>query len=143
MSSLRLQPRSGFTLLELIVSATLLSVVMITAIPMLGWIARERTLKQHRQAAILEVGNLMERLTQLDWNELTPERAAGFALSEALARQLAEPRLTIRVEPAGLDESAKRAQIELRWEIGSNRSAPPVRLAAWVYRKAHRPGGRP
>jgi hypothetical protein len=124
--------RSGSLLLELLVAGSLLVVVMATAVPTVGWIARQRKFNQQRQTAILEVGNLMERLTTLDWHELTPERAAQFQLSEPVEQQLAEPRLTVTVDTE--DDSAKRVLIGLSWQIGPGRAAPPVRLAAWVYR---------
>jgi hypothetical protein len=104
--------------------------VTASVIPTLGWLVRQRKFNQERQAVVLEVGNLMERMTALDWNELTPERAAQFQISESLEKQLSEPRLTVTVEG---EEEAKRVLIQIAWQIGPARAAPPVRLAAWVY----------
>jgi hypothetical protein len=102
------------------------------AIPTLAWIARERQLTRQRQAAQLEVGNLMERLTALEWNELTPERTAQTGLSPALREQLPDAELTVAVsDDATLN--ARRVFVELRWEIVPGRPAPPVRLVSWVY----------
>ncbi len=49
------------------VAGALPAAVMTAVIPTLGWIVRQRKFNQERQAALLEVGNLMERLTTLDW----------------------------------------------------------------------------
>ena len=68
----------------------------------------------------------------LGWNELSPQRAAHFKLSEPVENQLSEPRLTVTVDT---EDAAKRVLIELSWQIGPGRAAPPVRLAAWVYRQ--------
>jgi type II secretory pathway pseudopilin PulG len=125
--------RSGSLLLELLVAGALLGIVMSAAIPTLGWIVRQRKFNQERQAAVLEVGNLLERLTMLEWNDLTPERAAQFKLSEPLEKQLAEPQLTVAVDTE--DDDAKRVLITLAWQIGPGRAAPPLRLAAWVYKR--------
>lgn len=125
--------RSGTLLVELMVAGALLGVVMAAAIPTLGWIVRQRKFNQERQAAILEVGNLMERLTALEWDELTPQRAAQFQLSEPVEGQLSEPRVTVTVDTE--EDAAKRVLIQLSWQIGPGRAAPPVRLAAWVYRQ--------
>lgn len=125
--------RPGTLLLELLVAGALLGIVMSATIPTLGWLVRQRKFNQERQAAILEVGNLMERLTMLDWNDLTSERAAQFQLSEPLEKRLSEPRLTVVVETE--DDAAKRVLIRLSWQIGPGRAAPPVWLTAWVYRK--------
>ena len=125
--------RSGSLLVELMVAGALLGVVTATVIPTLGWLIRQRKFNQERQAAILEVGNLMERLTVLDWDELTSSRAEQFQLSESLQSQLSEPRLTVVVDTEV--DAAKRVLIQLTWQIGPGRASPPVRLAAWVYRK--------
>ncbi len=125
--------RSGSLLLELMVAGALLGVVTASVIPTLGWIVRQRKFNQERQAAILEVGNLMERLTSLGWNELTPQRAAQFKLSVPLENQLSEPRLTVAVNTE--EDTARHVLIQLSWQIGPGRASPPIRLAAWVYRQ--------
>ena len=124
--------RSGSLVIELLVAGALLAIVISSVIPTLGWLVRQRKFNQERQAATLEIGNLMERLTMLDWNELTQMRAEQFQLSEQLKNQLFEPRLTISVNND--DDGAKHVLIELAWEVSPGRAAPPVRLAAWVYR---------
>lgn len=124
---------AGALLIELLVAGALLGMVISATIPTLGWLVRQRTFSQQRQAALLEVGNLMERLTALDWNDLTPERAAQFKLSEPMEKQLSSPLLTIAVDTE--EDAAKHVLVQLGWEIGPGRAAPPVRLAAWVYRQ--------
>jgi hypothetical protein len=122
-------------MLELVISGLVLGMVLSAAIPTLGWIARARHLTRQRQAAILEVGNLMERITLVDWDELTSARAASFEISERLREELGDSRLNVTV---GTDESevaAKHVLIELNWDVVPGRPAPPVRLAAWVYRR--------
>ena len=105
---------------------------MTAAIPTLGWIVRERQLNRQRQTAILEVGNVMERVRLLDWKSLTPEQAAKFELSDALRNELPDARLTVTVsDDAGA--KARRVLVELRWEPLAGHHAPPVRLAAWFH----------
>ena len=127
--------RSGSVLLELVVAGVLLGVVMSAAVPALRWVGRQRTSARQRQAAQLEVGNLLEELTALDWNDLTPERAALVKLSEELHDQLHESKLEVAVQGDGNDETEKQIRIELSWNIAPGRPAPPVRLSAWVFRK--------
>ena len=131
----RFQPpyRAGTLLLELMVAGSLLAVVMAAVIPTLGWIVRQRKFNQERQSAVMEIENLMERLTALEFRDLNPERAAQFKLSESLEMQLSEPRLSITVDSE--EDGAKHLLIELSWQIGPSRAAPPVRLAASVYRR--------
>jgi hypothetical protein len=128
--------RTGSLLLELLVAGALLGVVTASVIPTLGWLVRQRKFNQERQAAVLEVGNLMEHLTTLEWDDLTPERASQIQLSDSLMKQLSEPRLTVTVDTE--EDAAKRVLIQIAWQIGPDRAAPPVRLAAWVYRQQTR-----
>lgn len=128
--------RAGFTLFELTIAAILLAAVMVTAIPTLAWIVRVRHAAERQQVATLGVGNLMERVTALAWDEITPEALAAIALPESLARQLPAADLKISVVSTSETPEAKRVSIELRWqETPAGSLSPPVRLAAWVYRQ--------
>ncbi len=128
--------RDGFTLFELAISAILLAVVMVTAIPTLAWIVRVRHAAERQQAAILGIGNLMERVTALAWDEITPEALAAIKLPENLAEQLSGADLRISVASDADAPEAKRVLIELRWqESPAGTQSPPMRLAAWVYRR--------
>lgn len=130
-----LADRSGSVLLELVVAGVLLGVVMSAAVPALRWVGRQRTCARQRQAAQLELGNLLEELTALDWNDLTPERAAQAKLSEELAAQLEDSKLEVAVQGDDSDETEKQIRIELTWNMAPGRPAAPVRLSAWVFRK--------
>ncbi len=125
----------GSMIVELLACGALLGVVLSTAIPTLRWVIHQRKFTDQREAAMLEVDNLMERVTALDWSELTTERAVEFRLSAAVAAQLPEPHLAIAVESDAKDDAAKIVRINLTWNETSVRPAPPVRLAAWVYRR--------
>jgi len=129
------RPRPGALLLELVISGAVLGVVVSAAIPTLAWIARERQFSRQRQAAQLEVGNLMERLAALEWNELTPERAAQAGLSPSLQERIPDAKLTVAVTDEAAT-GARRVFIELRWEVAAGRPAPPVRLVSWVYEQS-------
>jgi len=127
--------RCGALLLELLISGAVLGVVVGAAIPTLAWISRERQYSRQRQAAQLEVGNLMERLTALEWNELTPERGAQAGLSPSLREQVPDAKLTVAVTDDS-QAGARRVFIELEWEVVPGRPAPPVRLVSWVYEQS-------
>lgn len=135
MNGRRLKIRSGAILLELIVAGVLLGVVLSAAVPALRWVGRQRMAARQRQAALLEVGNLLEELTALDWNDLTPERAASVKLSEQLQAQLENSKLEVAVEGDENDETAKQIRIDLTWNLAPARPAAPVRLSAWVFRR--------
>jgi hypothetical protein len=119
-------------LFELMICGVLLGVVATSVIPTLGWIVRERQFSRQRQAALVEVGNLMERVSLLDWDELTSEQTAKIELSETLLRDLPGARRTITASEDS-EVHARWVLIEIRWEAAAGRPAPPIRLAAWVY----------
>jgi hypothetical protein len=122
-------------LLELVICGIILGAVVSSIVPALVWLSRERQNGRQQQAALLEVGNLMERLTVLDWDELTPRRAAEFEQAHDLQSQFPAARLKVTVAVADADPKAKQILVELQWEFAPSRPAPPVRLAAWVYQK--------
>ena len=126
------QPCRGALLLELVISGLLLATVISAVIPSLAWIARERQMTRQRQEALLEVGNVMERVMTLEWEDLTPRRAAKIELSQSLREQIPDARLTVAVTD-DTAANARRVLIELRWDVVPGRPAPPVRLVSWVY----------
>ncbi|MSR57204.1 MAG: prepilin-type N-terminal cleavage/methylation domain-containing protein [Planctomycetaceae bacterium] len=128
---------SGFTLVELTIAAVLLAVVMATAIPTVAWIVRQRQASARQQAAVLGVGNLMERLAAIPWDEISPQRAGQFTLPKSLARQLPDSSLKITVFTDPDEPQAKRLSIVLTWgESSAGTQSAPVRLTAWVYKPA-------
>lgn len=130
-------PRAAFTLFELAISAILLAAVMVSAIPALSWIVRVRQSAERRQAATLEVGNLMEQVAALPWEEITAERLAAVRLTEPVSQHLPAAELKVTVSIVETDPDAKRVFIELRWHESRAESAPTsIRLAAWIYRNA-------
>lgn len=126
---------SGFTLVELMISGLLLGVVFVAAIPTMAWIARERTAAERRQIALLEVGNQMERLCLIPWDELPAGAAPESKLAASAIAQLPEAQLTVVVDGDPRDPSAKRITVELRWMNGPSLPAAPVRVTTWVYRR--------
>ena len=81
------------TLLELITAGALLGVILTTCLQMTGAAAGQRRAVRQRQAADLELANVLERLAARPWSELTPERAARERLSPAAAALLPEAEL--------------------------------------------------
>jgi Tfp pilus assembly protein PilE len=125
--------RSGYTTIELLIAGMLLATLAVSTMPTLAWVVRQRDAAERRQTALLEVGNLMERIAAIPYEELSAERARKLTLSRSAQAQLTEPVLNISVDADPQDASAKRIRIELRWLLGPMKPAAPVRMAAWVY----------
>jgi hypothetical protein len=126
--------RRGYGLLEMAIAALMLAVAMALVVQAASWLAAERRGAERRQRAVQEAANLMERLTSLPWDELTPGRAAAQTLSPATREILRDGSLTVDVSDEPGDPPARRVAIRIGWG-----SAAPVRLVAWV----HRRGGKP
>jgi Tfp pilus assembly protein PilV len=134
----RRHPR-GFTLIETAITSLLLSALFLTAIPTIGWIVRTRQAAERHQVALLAVGNLMERITSLEWSALTPERLSAMSLPESVSRQLPDAALQIAVESPADESDVKQISIELRWpEAAPGTWSAPVRLTAFAHERAGR-----
>lgn len=126
--------RRAFTLVEVIVSSILLATVVVTVAPLLGWVAAERRAAAQRQFAMQEAENLMERITLLDWTELTSDRLAQWDLSSEAAEVLPDRQLTATVEEVPGPPPARRVQIVLTWQNRAGETVSPVRLTSWFFR---------
>jgi len=126
--------RAGFTVIEAAVASLLLTAVFLTAIPTLGWIVRARKSAERHQVAVIAAGNLMERLTALEWDDLTPEKTAQATLPESVRRQLPDADLRVSVNESTDVVAGRKISIELRWPESTHGTwSAPVRLSAWVW----------
>ncbi len=85
---------------------------------------------------MLEVANVMERITAYPFDEVTPELARRMTLSRAARQSLPDSELAVDVaesEP-GPGRSAKRIAIRLRWRGRDGEWEAPVRLTSWIER---------
>ena len=112
--------RRGMSLLELITAAALLAVLLTAGLQMTGAAAAQRRAVRQRQAASLELANVLERLASRPWSELTPQQAGQERLSPAAAAMLPHAELHVEVAPrrasprpgASPPRSAGRAPME-------------------------------
>ena len=122
-------------------SAVMLAIVMTLTVKVLGFAGQQRRSADHRQRAVLEVANVMERITADPFDEITAERARRFSISPATAGSLSGSELAIDVteEQPGPGRSAKRIAIRLRWKGRSGEWEAPVRLTTWIERRRPAP----
>jgi hypothetical protein len=133
--------RRGSLLPELAMSAVMLSIAMGLTIKVLGYAGQQRRSADQRQRAMLEVANMMERITALPFDELTAERARRVAISPAAAGSLGGAELAVEVtdETPGPGRAARRVAVRLRWKGRSGEWEAPVRLTTWVERRRPSP----
>lgn len=126
--------RSGFSLLELVVTGVLLSVVMVSVVPLMAWVGLQRRAADQHQFALQEAANILERLTLEDWEHITPESAQELTLSDQAQSYLLDAELAVAVVEAPDHPPGKRLSVELRWRNPAGDMTAPVRLTTWVYR---------
>jgi hypothetical protein len=118
-------------------SAVMLMMAMGLVAKVVAWTAAERRDLDHRQWAVQEAANLMERLTARPFDSLTTDGVKDLAPSTEAAGLLRDLQLRVEVadrDPAG-GEDSKRVALTLRWRGRSGEWAGPVRLTSWVYRR--------
>ncbi len=116
----------------MIVAGVLLMTIMMVVVPSIYWVHRQRRQTEHRQIAIVEVENMMERVVALPFNEINQPKVQKFVLSESAMRQLIDAKLDIKIsDPGGLLHT-KKIQIQLDWKNHQGISMAPVRLTSWV-----------
>ena len=127
--------RHGFTIIEMIVATVLLSAVMVTALPLFGWIIQQRRSADQRQFAVQEVANLAERITANDWESVTSASLAKMTVSERVSDVLSDPRLQLQVADVTGPPTAKRVTIEFSWRDRAGNFVSPVRLVVWIHKQ--------
>ena len=114
----------------------LLMIAMTLTVKVLGWIAHERRAADRRERAVVEVANLMERITAHRFEEVTPELARrADAFRARHGQSLPDPELAV-LDGAGEGTgalAAKRIAIRLRWRGRSGEWEAPVRLTSWMH----------
>jgi hypothetical protein len=126
--------RRGVTLVEVSVSIFLVASLGSLIVGALVSRAKQQRAIDCRELAVVEAGNLMEQLTSLSWNDLTPERLAPLTLSENLRNSIPAATLDLKVDPTADKPEAKRITIRIDYPGPAGQAARPVRLTSWVYR---------
>jgi hypothetical protein len=128
-------PRRGMTLLELAVACTLLGTLLVVCLQLLLATAAQRRAADQRQLALVEVGNVMERVAARRWDDLTSKTLDGGKPSGWLGERLPGAELKIEVTAPSGEPIAKRITVSLRWQDRNGRYLPGVKIVTWRYRE--------
>jgi Tfp pilus assembly protein PilE len=123
----------GFTMLEVVVSGTLLAAVLIVSARMVWSIASQRAAILDRQTAVTETANIMERLFAKPWNDLTQETVDRVQLSADFQRALPSGKLSIELASLPETPPAKKILIKVTWLHKPNQPHRSVQLVALKY----------
>ena len=123
--------RRGMTLLELAVACTLLGTLLVVCLQLLSATAAQRRAADQRQLALIEVGNVLERVALRPWSDLTAKNLAGEKPSAWLGNRLPGAELKIEAVASSTEPKAKRITVSLRWQDVAGRFLPPVAVTTW------------
>jgi hypothetical protein len=128
--------RRGSLLAEVAMATVMVMIAMTLTVKVLGYVSSQRRAADHRQRAVQEAANVLERITADPYDEITAERARQLALALSAPPSLpgAELAVSVAEEQPGAGRSAKRIAVRLRWHGRSGEWESPVRLTTWVER---------
>jgi len=132
--------RRGSLLVEVAMATVLLMIAMTLMVKVLGWVAHERRSAERRQRALMEVANVMERITAYPFEEVTPDLARRITLSETARGLLPDSELALDVSDGTPEagRTTRRIAIRLRWRGSSGEWDAPVRLCTWIEQRKGR-----
>jgi hypothetical protein len=118
-------------------ASVLLVIGMTLTVQVLGFVAAQRRSGERRQHAVLEAGNLMERITGYPYPDVSADLARKMTLSPGARQVLPDPELKIDITERQLDGGrfAKRIAIRLCWRNRAGQWDAPVRLTSWIERR--------
>jgi hypothetical protein len=125
--------RRGVILLEVIVGCSLLAVFLAVCVQLLSVTALERRDIERRAIALVEAANVVERVSAMPYDDITPEKLNEIKLSPDVEQILPGGTARISVDEEPGDVQSKRVRVEISWTAG-RRSQPPARLTYWAYR---------
>lgn len=125
--------RRGGMMIELVVAGILAGALLVVCLQLLSGVLAQRRASDMRQCALMELDNIMERLTARPWDELTADSLSREKLSSWATRQLPGAELKIAVTTPSDDPNAKRIAASLRWQDRSGRLLAPMILTTWKY----------
>jgi hypothetical protein len=122
-------------LLELAVAATLLGTLLVVSLQLATALAAQRHVADQRQIAILEMGNVLERVASRPWAELKQESAAAERISPMALRRLPAAELKVEITESTAKPPAKRIAVSLRWKDGHGQMLPPMTVTTWKWKR--------
>ena len=128
--------RKGFTLTETAVAGVILATAIAVSVEMLVASSAQHKAMDHGRTALLEAGNVAERLSVEPWSKLSADELAAWRLSPEADAALPGGKLQIRIEPTSDGPAGKRIAVAVFYTPKKNQPARSVRLVVWRYAQA-------
>ena len=120
--------RTGFTLLELTVTAAIIGVLVVIVAQCIALSLRERARMATRLAATELAANVLEEARAQPLAKLDKTWAEGRKIPSELAGLLHEGKIDVAVETVSELPSARRVSVEVRWRFEEHLPLQSVRL---------------
>jgi hypothetical protein len=125
--------RRASTLIECVMALTVLGAAMMLAVEGLSLLAAQRRTSDRRQAALVELDQVLERVAVAPWDELTSENIGAWKLSERFRAPADDACVIAEVADEAGPPAAKRLSVSLHWTAsGVDETSPP--LVFWRYK---------
>lgn len=125
--------RNAFTLAETVVACIILATAFAVSVQMLVAAAAQHKAMERGRVALLEAGNVLERLAVQPWSKLNADGLSEWKISPEADGVLPGGKLKIQVEPASDDPAGKRIAVTVFYNSKKNQPAHAVRLVTWRY----------
>ena len=128
--------RKAFTLTETVVAGVILATAIAVSVQMLVAASAQHKTMEHGRIALLEAGNVVERLAVEPWSKLNADELAAWKLSPEAAAALPDGKLQIHLEPLSGQPAGKRITVTVFYNPKKNQPARSSRLVTWRYADA-------
>jgi hypothetical protein len=125
--------RRAFTLLEVVIAASMLAMLLTTSVHMLRALTIYQRGSEHRAVALEAVEAVSDQIANTPWDQLTKESAKKATIPKQLDSYLPGAKLSVSLENEATPTSSRRIQIDLSWHGPDGQLCSPVRLTSWVF----------
>jgi Tfp pilus assembly protein PilE len=120
------------TLIELIAAASILAVLLASAVQVIRVLDKHRQSTERRAIALQTTQALLEELSNTPFEQLAPETAARLQIPDAVKPYLPNATVAATVDEVADPIPAKRVAVAIEWTTSAG-AALPTRLTTWVY----------
>lgn len=115
------------------VAAAVFGTALISFVPLLKSVGNQQRAAQQHFFALREADNVLERLTQRPWKELSADELARITLTDEAKQYLPQAKLQVTVHESQELPREKRVSVELSWMPRSGNAHHSVKLVAWFF----------
>jgi prepilin-type N-terminal cleavage/methylation domain-containing protein len=125
--------RRGFTLMEVVIAASMLAMLLAASVQMLRAISLHQRATERRAVALEGVQAVADQVANIPWKQLTAENAQKVTLPKPLDEFLPGAKLSVSLDEAKTPVESKRVHIDLTWNGPDGQPVAPIQLTSWAF----------